>query len=180
MTLLLLNLLLALIWILLWGEFSLYSLLVGVLGGYLVLWGFSRVIHPDLLRRAYGGRVLNLVRFGRYFLGELIKSNVILAWEILTPGWGILPRILRYDVAHLSDAQITALSSAITLTPGTLVVDISRDKDFLYIHFMYARDPDQARRDIDAMRLRMEREVFAIGPDVEPPLDVKDLGEVSP
>lgn len=160
MTLLLLNLLLALLWVLLWGELTLYTLLVGLVGGYFVLWVFSRVIHPDLMRQAYGGYVSDLLHFGGYFLWLLVKSNLVLAREILTPGHGMSPRILRYNVAHLSDPQIVALSNAITLTPGTLVVDISREKDFLYIHSMYARDPVRARRDLDELRERMEREVF--------------------
>lgn len=174
MTLLLLNLLLALLWVLLWGELTIYNLLVGLLGGYLVLWVFSRVIHPDLIRKAFGGRVVSLVRFAGYFLYLLVKSNLVLAWEILTPGFGIRPRILRYNVAHLNDPQIVALSSAITLTPGTLVVDISRDKDFLYIHCMYAADAAKARRDLDQLRQRMEREVFDLRPESDPAARASD------
>ena len=160
MTLFILNILLALMWVLLWGLLDVYSIVVGLVGGYFVLWAFTRTVRPGLLADAYGNRVVDLARFAAHFVVLLLKSNLQLAREIVTPGYGMTPRLLRYDVAGLSDAQIVALSNAITLTPGTLVVDISPDKSHLYVHCMYAADERAARADLDALRRRMEREVF--------------------
>ena len=162
MTLLVLNLLLAVLWMLLWNSVDLYTLLVGLVGGYLVLWVFTRVLRRGVLRDAYGQRVVDLVRFAGYFCVLLWKSNVTVAWEIVTPGFHMRPRIVRYDVGHLNDVQVVALSNAITLTPGTLVIDISPDKHFLYIHCMYAQDRTAAIRELDDLRLRMEHDVFRL------------------
>lgn len=162
MTLLLMNLLLALIWVLLWGDITIYTVTTGLIGGYFVLWVFTRATARDAMREAYGAQIFGMIRFTLYFLLLLIRSNIVLAWEILTPGWGMSPRILRYDVSHMSDAQIVTFSNALTLTPGTLTVDISDDKRHLYIHFMYAADPRQALRELDGLRRRMEREVFRV------------------
>lgn len=164
MTLLLVNLLLAALWVLLWGELDFYVVVVGLIGGYFVLWGFTRVVRRDLMRDAYGGWVLDLVRFGGYFIGLLIKSNLMLARVVVTPGFSMSPRIVRFSVDGLNDAQIAALSSAITLTPGTLVVDISRDMKFLYVHAMFAADPGQVRLELEQLRARMERQVFHLEP----------------
>lgn len=162
MRLFLVNVLLAVLWIFLWGELSIYTLLVGFVGGYLVLWLFTRV-HGGLLRDAYGQRIVDLVRFSVYFLVLLVRSNLQIAWEILTPGFGMRPRFVRYDVTGLSETQLVALSNAITLTPGTLVIDARDTADgrkMLYVHSMYAEDRDAAVRDLDALRWRMERDLF--------------------
>jgi multicomponent Na+:H+ antiporter subunit E len=162
MTLLILNLLLAVIWILLWGTVDFYTILVGLVGGYFVLWVFTRALGKHTVREAYGQHVLDLISFGWYFLIQLVKSNLMLAREVLTPGLTMRPRIIRYDIGSLNDAQIVALSNAITLTPGTLVVDVSKDKKQLYIHAMFAQDRDKTIADLDELRHRMERQVFRL------------------
>ena len=90
----------------------------------------------------------------------LVKANLEVAWEIITPGFGMEPRILRYSVAGLSDVEVTTLANAITLTPGTLSADLSEDGETLFIHAMYARDRDQALAAVDQLRHWLLREVF--------------------
>ena len=163
MTLLLINLLLAVLWVFLWGELSIYTLGVGLVGGYLVLWAFTRVRGANLLGDAYGRRLTDLFRFAAYFTGLLIKSNLHIAKEIVTPGFSMKPRFVRYDVTTLNDSQVAALSNAITLTPGTLVIDVRESvagRTYLYVHCMYAGDRDEAVAELHALRMRMERDVF--------------------
>ena len=162
MTLFLLNLMLALIWVLLWGSADVYTILVGLLGGYFVLWVFTRAMGPNLMRQAYGQRIIDIVRFTAYFVRLLVKSNLMLAREVLRPTLQMKPRIIRYEIGNLTDPQIVALSNAITLTPGTLVVDVSRDKRTLYVHAMFAQDRARAVAELDQLRLRMERELFRL------------------
>ena len=163
MTLFLVNVLLAALWVILWGDLSLYTIAVGFVFGYAVLWLFARTVNRGLLREAYGRRVIDLARFGGHFAWLLVKSNWQIAREVVTPGSGISPRIVRYEVTGLNDAQTTALSNAITLTPGTLVVDCRDSPDgrrHLYVHAIYAADRERAVADLDRLRRRMEREVF--------------------
>ena len=91
----------------------------------------------------------------------LIRSNLQIAREILTPGWAQSPRILRYEVGGLSEVETTVLANSISLTPGTLAVDVSDDGRHLYLHCMYARDRAAQLREIDRLRERLERWVFA-------------------
>jgi multicomponent Na+:H+ antiporter subunit E len=156
MKLFLLNIMLALIWTFLWGRFDFYTLTAGFVVGYLVLGLYSRVTETE----GYGLKVWHLLAFSFYFLRILIKANFQIAWEILTPTHYQTPRIIRYDIEGLTDVQVTALANAITLTPGTLAMDISEDRRYLYIHSMYARDRAEAEREIDALRRRLMREVF--------------------
>lgn len=162
--LLLVNVLLAMLWIFFWGDLSLYTLAVGFALGYSVLYLFTRVVDPTMLRDAYGQRIRDLVCFGWYFLRLLVRSNWETAVEIVTPGINVTPRIIRYDVTGMSDLRITTLSNAITLTPGTLVVDLRDDaaksKRWLYVHCLYAVDRHEAYRDLHRLRLVMDRLVF--------------------
>ena len=125
--------------------------------------GFAIISVYDLTtgRLNYALRLLRLVRFGVYFLGILVRANLQIAWEILTPGFDQKPRILRYHVAHLNPAQITVLANAITLTPGTLVVDVARDGGLLYVHCMYAEDREIAIAGLRELEERLQKEVFS-------------------
>jgi multicomponent Na+:H+ antiporter subunit E len=164
MTLFLVNLVLAGLWVFLWGSLNFYTLLVGLVLGYLAIALFTRATARGRAARAeYVGRISNALSFAWYFAKALVRSNLEIAKEILSPGLGITPRIVRYDVTGLGDGQIVTLASAITLTPGTLVVDSITDADgrrTLYIHTMYAQDRDAAVAEIDALRDRMEEQLF--------------------
>ncbi len=156
MKLFLLNILLALLWAFTWGTFDLYTLAAGFVLGYLLLGLYSRVTAVE----GYGTKVIELLGFAVYFVRILIKANWQIAREVLSPGWSQQPRIIRYSVAGLSDVQVTTLANAITLTPGTLVIEISPDGQYLYIHCMYAKDPAGAVAELDELRDKLLRQVF--------------------
>ncbi len=160
MSLFLLNILLAVIWMFLFGSFDLYTLLAGLVIGFILLALVSKMI----LAQTYGGRLARLLSFTGYFVKILIKSNWVVAKVVIRPGriTGIHfhPRLVRYDVEGMNDIQITTLATLITLTPGTLSMDVSPDKKFLYVHCMFGLDRDAAIADLDELRDRMMREVF--------------------
>jgi multicomponent Na+:H+ antiporter subunit E len=68
------------------------------------------------------------------FTRELIVSALKVAWLVLQPRINIRPAIIAYPLTVTTDAQITLLANMITLTPGTLSVDVSEDRKTLYIH----------------------------------------------
>ncbi|MBL8596292.1 MAG: Na+/H+ antiporter subunit E [Devosia sp.] len=68
------------------------------------------------------------------FVRELIVSALKVAWLALQPRLTIRPAIIAYPLTVTTDAQITLLANMITLTPGTLSVDVSADRRTLYIH----------------------------------------------
>lgn len=68
------------------------------------------------------------------FLRELVLSAVKVGWLALQPRLRLRPAIIAYPLTVTTDAQITLLANMITLTPGTLSVDVSDDRRWLYIH----------------------------------------------
>ncbi len=152
-----LNLLLALLWMFMWGSFDAYTLTAGLVLGYLLLGLGGRTVGGH----RYGRRVWDILSFSVYFIRILIKANWQVAKIVLAPSMPIAPRIMRYDVSDLTAAEITTLANSITLTPGTLVIDIAADGQSLFIHGIAAADRDAAIAELDELRHRLLKEVFA-------------------
>lgn len=153
---LLLNLFLMVVFLALTDEVTFFNALIGFAIGF----GITELYLRSAGRLSYAGAVWRLVCFGAYFLRILIKANLGVAWEIVTPGLHMSPRIIRYDVAGLTPVQVTTLANAITLTPGTLTADVDERGETLYIHCMYAGDRDAAVADLDDLRRRLMEGVF--------------------
>lgn len=144
MTFLALNLLLALVWMFLTGSFGIFGLLVGFVFGYLVLFlGRPFLGCGGYIRAVRGTLVLVAV-----FLYELVVANIQLARDILRPHPNLKPGFLRFHVPELSPAQAVLLGNMISLTPGTLTVDNDEESNTLYIHSIYAHNPEQARESL--------------------------------
>jgi multicomponent Na+:H+ antiporter subunit E len=154
----LLNVLLAIIWAMLTGAVHIGTLLVGFLIGYAIL----GVVGPALGFGSsdYGRKAYRWVGFGFYFLRILIEANVQVAWELITPGYQMTPRILRIPVDDMTELQTTFFANTITLTPGTLSIDLSRDRRWLYVHSMYAADRASAERDLLRLKERVLEGLF--------------------
>jgi multicomponent Na+:H+ antiporter subunit E len=83
-----------------------------------------------------------------FFLRELVTANLRIAFDIATPRLHISPCIVAIPLDVETDTEITLLANLITLTPGTLSMDISDDRKVLYVHAMYVSDPDALRKEI--------------------------------
>ncbi len=92
--------------------------------------------------------VFRLIGFVFYFLGEIILANVVVAIDILTPRHRMKPAILAIPLKIESDIQIMALNNLITMTPGTLSLDISPDRKTIYVHAMYVDDIEKVKNEI--------------------------------
>ena len=144
MNYLMLNVMLALIWAMLNGEINPANLVTGFVVGYLILLIAQGALGPS----QYFGRVSNLFRFAAFFLFELIKSNFKVARDVLTNQHYMKPRIIAVPLDAKTDTEITLLANLISLTPGSLSLDISDDKQVIYVHVMYAEDAEAAKREI--------------------------------
>ncbi len=149
-----LNLLLAAGWCALFGTFDLGHLLQGFLLAFAVL----SIASPLYGRTAYFRRVLLMTRLGAYFLYELVVSSVQVAWDVLTPTPRSRPAIVAVPLDLVDPAQITVLAILISLTPGSLSLDVSPDRKTLYVHQMFVNDPDEARSRIKTGFERLVRE----------------------
>lgn len=154
----LINLVLAALYMALTGDTSFLSFVVGFVIGFLIVWFAGKTSGHD----TYPGRMLGLLWFAGYFVKILIKANFDVAWEIITPGMHMTPRMIKYPVHGMNAVQVTWLANAITLTPGTLTTDIDDAGEHLYIHCMYAQDRDKAVADLDELRDKLLRGVFGL------------------
>ncbi|WP_196259280.1 Na+/H+ antiporter subunit E [Pelagibacterium limicola] len=146
MTFVLLVVVLALIWASITGTFTLMNLLLGaVVGAAAALFIRDRVDRPYILRRL--GRA---VRLALLFFYELVLSAWRVAVLVASPNMHakVRPAIFAYPLTVKSDQEITLLANLITLTPGTLSVDVSEDRSVLFVHAIDLTDKGATIRSI--------------------------------
>jgi multicomponent Na+:H+ antiporter subunit E len=136
---------LTLVWAGLLGGISLETLVSGFIVSYAMLFVVTRG-RPG--HDAYFGKLPRLAGFLVYYVWELIKSNAIIAYDVLTPTHHMKPGVIGIPIDVETDLEITVLANLITMTPGTLSLDISPDRKTLYVHAMYINDPDKLRAEI--------------------------------
>lgn len=129
---LLLNIFLAFLWMLLRNTWSGLDFLVGYLVGLVLVFGMRR-FYPTPF---YMGRVLALGKLMGLFSKELMQSSFFVIRQVLSPRMNFAPGILKLDTRLEGDWEITALSLLITLTPGSVVVEVGPDQRCLYVHAM--------------------------------------------
>ncbi|KKX46679.1 MULTISPECIES: Na+/H+ antiporter subunit E [Sphingobacterium] len=132
----LMNLLLSFIWVALTGSMYYTNFLFGFLLGFFILW----VMNRNEVDQRYFYRVPKTISFLFFFLYQMIIANLQVAYDVITPKYFFKPGIVKYKMDAKSDFEINLLSTFISLTPGTLILDISEDKKILYIHVMYLHD----------------------------------------
>lgn len=150
------NIALTLLWMMLNRDTSLLNGILGFALGAIIVEMGLRASGKGM----YISRLWSFVWFAGYFLYILVKANLDVAWEIITPGYTMKPRMIRYSVKGLTPIQVTTLANAITLTPGTLSADINDEDDMLYIHAMYAEKKSDAIKDLDELRDKLLKLVF--------------------
>lgn len=144
MRLSLINIILALIWTAVSGSFSLPNFVFGFLLGTATLY----LIREQVGSLGYFARSVRVISLAWLFLYELVLSAWRVALLVLSPNMALKPGIFAYPLKVDRDFEITLLANLITLTPGTLSVDVSEDRRFLYVHAIDCSDPDALRRDI--------------------------------
>lgn len=151
------NMLLALAWAALEGDFSLWTLVTGQVLGYLILVALVR--GGALETSPYIGRVHRVIGLAAFFFWELMKANLRLALDVATPRYHMRPGIIAVPLDATEDGQILLLSMLINTTPGSVALDVSPDRKTLYVHVMYMDTPDAAR---DEIKQGFERRVLGV------------------
>jgi multicomponent Na+:H+ antiporter subunit E len=96
------------------------------------------------------------MRFIGFFLTELLLASLRVAFDVLTPRHHMRPAVLAIPLDLETDLGITFFANVITLTPGTLSLDISDNRKTLYIHAMYVDDVRQFKH---KLKTRLERRI---------------------
>lgn len=149
-----LNIVLALVWCLLQEKLNVTEFVIGGILGYGIIFMLKRVlddgkeIHKPLSWGASLSLVLRVFFYMLIFLKEIIKANLEVVKIVLSPELKMTPGIIAYKMDVKTDAGITLLANSITLTPGTLSVDISEDRKILYIHALHIEDAEVLEQSI--------------------------------
>lgn len=156
MILILASLVLTFAWAAVTGSFSTHNLVLGFLVSALSL-AVVRKHFPESLARVRADKLFLLVLL---FFKELWLSAFKVAVVVLRRDMALKPGIFAYPLQVRRDFEITLLANLITLTPGTLSVDVSEDRRLLYVHALNCADPDAERAAIASGFERLIREAF--------------------
>ena len=151
----LMNVMLTLIWVALTGSFTYINLLFGFVISFFVLWVISR----ESSDRRYFTIAFKIIGFFFYFLYEMLKATLEVAYEVMSRRFKMKPGIIKMPLEARTDVEITILANLIALTPGTLVIDISDDRTVMYIHGMYVQDKEKF---INSIKNGLERPLLSI------------------
>lgn len=150
------NLVFTAIWGAISASFWPANLVLGFAVGALSLWLIRRELQPVV----YPVRPLRLIMLTALFFKELAISATKVGLMVIQPKMVLKPGIFAYPLTVKSDFEIALLANLITLTPGTLSVDVSEDRRTLYVHALDCADPGGLRRDIASGFERRIREAF--------------------
>lgn len=140
----LLNILLAIAWVALTGEFNAGNFIIGFIIVYLLL----ALTRPHESARTYTLRVQRLASFSLFFLKELVVSSLRVTVQVLSPTFNMKPAVVAVPLDIRTDTGITLLGNLITLTPGTLTLEVAEDRSQIFIHAMHVEDVAAFRQEI--------------------------------
>lgn len=155
MNLFLLNIFLALGFNAVLGELNLSGFVSGFVVGYVALW----LTKPLYGQTRYFERLLKALRLVGFFVRELLISNLRVLWDVITPGHISRPGIIGIPLDASTDLEIMIVANLISLTPGTLSLDLSEDRRVLYVHVMFLEDIEKTRQQI---KRGLERRVLEV------------------
>jgi multicomponent Na+:H+ antiporter subunit E len=129
-----LNLFIATLWLLLKDEVTpqFSTFLMGFIVGVGILYAMHRFYGTQFYLR----RVFSILKLLWLFNWELLLSSYSVLRQITTPKLTITPGIFTYKTVLKGDWEITALALLLTLTPGSVVMEVSEEGDVFYIHAM--------------------------------------------
>jgi multicomponent Na+:H+ antiporter subunit E len=137
-------LLLALAWLALTGSPTIPNAVLGLALAALA----SSFARRERRRQEIAIRPMRIARLGILFVRELVLSAYRVARLVLTPRMDLKPGIFAYSLRVDRNFEITLLANLITLTPGTLSVDVSADRKTLFVHAIDCSDLQGTRRHI--------------------------------
>ncbi|MCP5468675.1 MAG: Na+/H+ antiporter subunit E [Deltaproteobacteria bacterium] len=104
-------------------------------------------------------RTFALLRFIVFYLKELVLANLTVAYDAITPRHHMHPGVVAVPLDIQSDLEMILLTNLISMTPGTLCLDVSSDRKTLFVHVMYLDDKEKF---IQSVKNRLERYILEI------------------
>jgi multicomponent Na+:H+ antiporter subunit E len=130
-------------WVALWGDLSPGTALAGAALSALLVAGF-----PPSGKPKTHFRLRPATKFLFFFIWKLIEASAVVAWEVITPRSKINAGIVAIPIRGASRGVTTLVANAITLTPGTLTLEVAENPTVLYVHVLHLRDIEAVRREV--------------------------------
>ena len=140
--------LLTLIWVGLWSDVSAANVASGLLVAVCVVFVFDTPQTGHLVFRP-----VHLARFAVYFTYKLLESTVVVARTVVSPKGAVRTGIVAVPLVGCSDAVTTLIAHAISLTPGTLTIEVRSNPRTLFVHALDVRDVDRVQADVRALEV---------------------------
>ena len=135
------------LWLLLWADLSAANVVSGLAVAVVVsLAARARPLGPD--DEAPVLAPLAALWFVVWVLGKLVQANLSLAWEILTPTNKISTGVVAVPLRTESPLATMVVANVITLTPGTLSIELTGTPPVLYVHVLHLHDVEETRADL--------------------------------
>lgn len=148
------HIVLALLWCMMHNTFHPVTFIIG----YLLAWATTSMFKVISQYKPYRMNVWEGIKLFFVFVREMIIANFQIAYIIISPRMNIRPGLIEYPLDIRNDGAIVLLANMISLTPGTLSVDISSDRKYIYVHAMVMETPDQLKKQIkETFERRIQR-----------------------
>jgi multicomponent Na+:H+ antiporter subunit E len=147
------------IWCFVHGVVNLSNFLVGAMIGPFVIKPFKDLydFREEVSYKERLKRIPKQIHYLSILIVQIIKASIVVAKIVLQPKIDIKPGIIAVPIRAKTDVGITAIANTITLTPGTLTIDVSDDKSALYVHCI---DIDNAKEIRDSIKDDLEEYVL--------------------
>ncbi|MDR2944334.1 MAG: Na+/H+ antiporter subunit E [Methanosarcinales archaeon] len=156
-------LMLGAVWLFLSGSLSIGNYLLGVFFSMLILYPFKNMFSftdsaGDVVRK-----IPKKIKYVYVLFREIIKANIFMVYKIMKPKLDIRPGIIAYPFTTSRSISTTMLANTISLTPGTLIMDVHiknktlKGPGIFYVHSIYVDSPKEVR---DSIRKDLEEVVL--------------------
>jgi len=151
-----------LVWLGLTGIFDMQEVIAGLIVAAIVTILSGQFLITTHKKNSFIKRIVYGIAYIFKFIWEMIKANFHVAYIVIHPKLPIKPGIIKIDTKLTKPVALTMLGNSITLTPGTLTVDVDEDKKKLYIHQidLKSTDIDKNTKDVGARFEPLLTEVF--------------------
>jgi multicomponent Na+:H+ antiporter subunit E len=150
---------LVVLWLLLWGHVTVMSVLTGILLALLV----TRLFYLPPVDLSGRFNVYWALAFAWHFAVDLVRASILVAWQAVDPRGVPVNSVLAVQLHTRSDLIMTLTAESISLVPGSLVVEVDRERSLLYVHALGTPDDAAAERVRHSVLVVEERIVRAIG-----------------
>ncbi|MEM9033155.1 MAG: Na+/H+ antiporter subunit E [Actinomycetota bacterium] len=154
---------LTLVWQAMWRDLSWGNLIGGVIAAAGVTLLFPLPEPTSGIRL----KPFAMARFLGVFTWSVLKANVIVAWEVLTPQNRIREGIIGVPLRCDHPVVVTTINHAVNLAPGTMVIDIDMDPCVVYVHVLHLEDPDDVHAEVHQLE-ELVMAAFGLSPEEAP------------